>query len=399
MRMGLIGFGYWGEKLARCFSAAQVDVAFLAETAPERREKALRRFQSARITADWLELLRDSAIDAVAIATPADTHHDIAKAALEAGKHVWIEKPVAETARQARALVALAERQERVLFIDHTFIHSDSVRLMKRRISETPFGDVLNYNSLRINNGLPRNDASIFHDLAIHDLSILDFLTGQSPSAVSVTDAPAARGAQDSGRRIALSYPSALRAEINVNWCAPSKARRVVVSSSSQSLEFDDTELHHKLRLYEFALPAESAFSFREFDAGRRNGSVLPVDAPGNRWPTRSTSSCNARRPAPSRRPTGSKVCGSPRSSTPAWLQPTRSAGGRKCRLRPSPALGRPDQAGLRFRHEIHVAGRGFVGVKAAIEPPDAVIPSRQQGEHLRDVEHLAFREDYRPGR
>lgn len=278
MRIGLIGFGYWGEKLARCFSAAaQAEVVCIAETAPERRTEALSRFPSVHITPDWSELLGSDAIDVAVIATPANTHHRIAKAAFEAGKHVWIEKPVAETASEARALAALAKRQERVLFIDHTFIHSDSVRLIKKEIRQRPFGDILKYSSIRINNGEPRLDSSIFHDLAIHDLSILDFLVEQSPIAVSVTDAS---GAPGSGRHVALSYPSGLSAEIRVNWCAPAKARRVVISSCDRSLEFDDTAPHHKVRLYEFALPRAGRFSFRGFDADRRNGSVLPVDNP-----------------------------------------------------------------------------------------------------------------------
>ena len=281
MRVGIIGFGYWGEKVARCFSQAQrAEVARIADTAPARRDEARRRFPQVHITSQARHVFDDATIDALVIATPSNTHGAMAVAALEAGKHTWIEKPVAETADQARALAALAQQRDRVLFIDHTFIYSGSVRLLKTVISERRLGDVLHYNSMRTNNGKPRRDCSIFHDLAIHDLSILDVLVAESPAAVLVTGAPASAADMSSGRHIRLAYPSGLSAAICVDWCAPAKARRVVIGSADQSVEFDDMEPEHKIRLYEFPVPATAEFSFRAFDADRANGRILPLDSP-----------------------------------------------------------------------------------------------------------------------
>ncbi|MFE0756873.1 Gfo/Idh/MocA family protein [Inquilinus sp. NPDC058860] len=278
MRIGIIGFGYWGKILSRCFSeVAGLDISFIVDIAPLRREEARRRFPSALLASMPAELWSMDTLDAVAIATPANTHYGLAKAALEAGKHVWIEKPVAETAEQARTLVMLAQRQRRVLFIDHTFLYSDSIRLIKQMLVRKDFEEMRCYESVRTNNGQCREDASIFHDLAIHDLAILDFLIGESPLAVSAKELPA-RGAGAAGdQRIMLAYASGVRAGIRVNWCASTKARRIVISSNRQAVEFDDLELHHKVRLHASPFAATPEYGLHDLDADRRNGRVLPL--------------------------------------------------------------------------------------------------------------------------
>lgn len=278
MRIGIIGFGYWGKILSRCFSDMPgLDVCAIADVAPTRRDEARHRFPHASLAPDPNALLAMGDIDAVAIATPANTHHGIAKAALEAGQHVWIEKPVAETAGQARALVMLAQQRQRILFIDHTFIYSDSIRLIKQMLVRNELEGVCRYESVRTNSGQPRQDASIFHDLAIHDLAILDFLVGEAPVAVSARNLPAQGTAALGDQRIALSYASGVRAGIRVNWCASAKARHIAISSARQTVEFDDMELHHKVRLHEFALPATAEYGLRDVDGDRQSGRVLPL--------------------------------------------------------------------------------------------------------------------------
>jgi predicted dehydrogenase len=278
MRVGLIGFGYWGKMLSRCFSEVPgADVFFIADISAVRREEARRLFPRAMLASRWAELLGADNVDAVAIATPANTHFGIAKAALDAGKHIWVEKPLAETISQAKALHMFAQQRERVLFIDHTFLYDASVRLIKEILAQKKFEEIRYYQSIRTNSGQPRTDTSIFHDLAIHDFAILDFLVDESPLAVSARK-NTARGIPAPGeQRIALSYSSGLKAELCVNWCASTKARRIAITSDSQTLEFDDMELHHKMRLHEFPSLVTAECGLCNVDAVRRNGRVLQL--------------------------------------------------------------------------------------------------------------------------
>ncbi|OWJ69152.1 Gfo/Idh/MocA family protein [Inquilinus limosus] len=279
MRIAVIGFGYWGKILSRCLSGVPgLDLSLIADIDPVRREEARRRFPDAGLATGPAELWGSGPLDAVAIATPANTHYDLARAALDAGKHVWIEKPVAETADQARALVMLAQQRRRTLFIDHTFLYSDSIRLIKRMLVRRDFAGLCRYESVRTNNGRSRQDASIFHDLAIHDLAILDFLVGESPLAVSTRALPAPGAAVPGDQHIMLSYASGVRADIRVNWSAAAKARRIVVSSDRQAVEFDDLEQHHKVRLHEFPFAeAPGGDGFHDLDADRHKARVLPL--------------------------------------------------------------------------------------------------------------------------
>ena len=275
MRIGIIGFGYWGTILARCFARApHVEICCIADIAPERLVEARRQFPNAVLTSTSAEAVDMEDADVLVIATPSNTHHEIAKAALEAGKHVWIEKPVAETAEQATALVLLAQERKRLLFIDHTYIYSDSIRLIKQMMAGKDFGEMQRYHSVRINNGRARKDSSVFHDLAVHDLAILDFLVGEGPLAVAVTGQ-----AEDEEQHIALTYSSGLKAEIRVNWCAPDRVRRITISSHDQSIEFDDTQLRDKVRIHQHLSPGAPAINFGDIGAGRHNGSVLPLES------------------------------------------------------------------------------------------------------------------------
>jgi predicted dehydrogenase len=276
MRIGIVGYGHWGKILCRCFSEASLEVAFIADIVPERRAEASRSFPGALHASSSAELLVRGDIDAVAIATPASTHFDIAREALEAGKHVWIEKPIAETADQARALALLAQRRGCVLFIDHTYLYSSSIRLIKQMLARDEFAGRLRYESVRTNDGQPRHDTSIFHDLTIHDLAILDFLVGENPLAVSATRMPAQGASASVDQCIALTYASGVTAGIRVNWCASTKVRRIAISSSRRTVEFDDMETHHKVRIRESPLAATTEHGLCDSGSGRQNGNLLP---------------------------------------------------------------------------------------------------------------------------
>jgi predicted dehydrogenase len=278
MRVGLIGFGYWGKILSRYFSETQgIDLFSIADTSFERREEAGRLFPRASLASGTAEFLGNSEMDAVAIATPANTHYRIAKAALEAGKHIWVEKPVAETANQAKALLVLAQQRKLVLFIDHTFLYSGCIILIKQLLSQREYKEMRYYRSVRSNSALPRTDTSIFHDLAIHDFAILDFLFREHPLTVRVQKTPK-EGSTTSGEQyIVLSYFSGLSAEIRVNWCAPAKARRIAISSHRRAIEFDDMELYHKVKLHEFPISTMANYGLSQVSAESLRERVLAL--------------------------------------------------------------------------------------------------------------------------
>ena len=188
MKIGVIGYGYWGPNLVRNFSeTSSGTVAAVADLDPRKLAQLNKRYPAVRTTTDLQDLLRDPAIDAVAIATPVSTHFELGMAALKAGKHVWLEKPMTETSLQARKLVDEARRREKVLFVDHTFVYTGAVRKMAEIIQLGDLGRIYYYDSIRVNLGLFQRDVSVISDLAVHDFSILDYLLGEHPIAVSAS--------------------------------------------------------------------------------------------------------------------------------------------------------------------------------------------------------------------
>jgi predicted dehydrogenase len=186
IKIGVIGYGYWGPNLVRNFAETPgAAVAAVADVSPKQLELVQRRYPGVTTTTDYHDLLRDPAIDAIAIATPVSTHFELGMAALRAGKHLWLEKPMTETSEQARRLIDEAERRKLVLIVDHTFVYTGAVRKMKELIQSGELGRVFYYDSIRVNLGLFQRDVSVISDLAVHDFSILDYLLGEHPVAVS----------------------------------------------------------------------------------------------------------------------------------------------------------------------------------------------------------------------
>src|SRR4051812_46860036 len=172
MKIGVIGYGYWGPNLVRNFSeTSSGTVAAVADLDPRKLAQLNKRYPAVKAVTDFQEVLRDPTIDAVAIATPVRTHFELGMAALKAGKHVWLEKPMTETSLQARKLVDEARRREKVLFVDHTFVYTGAVRKMADIIRSGDLGRVYYYDSVRVNLGLFQRDVSVISDLAVHDFS------------------------------------------------------------------------------------------------------------------------------------------------------------------------------------------------------------------------------------
>lgn len=250
--VGLIGYGYWGPNLARCFADGEDSrLVGIHDRDPAARERAKRRHPGALICSEVADLLARSDLEAVAIATPVHTHFDLALAALRAGKHVLLEKPMTRTAREAVQLVEEAERRGLVLMVDHTFVYTPAVRKIRELLAAGDLGALHYYDSTRINLGLFQSDVNVVWDLAVHDLAILDHLLDERPASIA---AQAARHVLDSPESMAfvtLTFPSGTVAHVNVNWLAPVKMRRTLIGGSLKMVVYDDLEPSEKIKVYD----------------------------------------------------------------------------------------------------------------------------------------------------
>jgi predicted dehydrogenase len=252
LNIAVIGYGYWGPNLVRNFAeldgARMHSVADLDETALAKVEK---RYPTVQTTTDAMAVINDPDIQAVAIATPVSTHFDLAMAALKAGKHVWLEKPMAETAEQARALVAEARARGLILHVDHTYVYTGPVQKMRELVQTGALGDSLYYDSTRINLGLFQRDVNVISDLAVHDFSILDYVFDMRPIAVSASGVNHYPGTPENLAFITLFYETGFIAHVNVSWLAPVKVRKILIGGTEKMITFDELEPSETLKIYD----------------------------------------------------------------------------------------------------------------------------------------------------
>lgn len=254
LQVAVIGAGYWGPNLVRnFFESPESTVRTVCDLSESRLAGIARRYPTLQLTTDYHDALRDPAVDAVVIATPVATHAGLVREALEAGKHVWVEKPLALDSAAARRLTELAARKHRVLMVDHTFVYTAAVRAMRERIESGELGDLLYYDSVRVNLGLYQHDANVLWDLGIHDVGILDYLVPLRPIAVSATGA-CQIGADSHNESIAyvtLHFAENFIAHFHVNWLAPVKLRLTTLCGASRMIVYDDTVADEKVRIYD----------------------------------------------------------------------------------------------------------------------------------------------------
>jgi predicted dehydrogenase len=250
--IGLIGYGYWGPNLARCVAEAPgCALRGIADPSPAARARAAGRHPSAVVVEDWRALLADPGVDAVMIATPTRLHFEIALAALRAGRHVLVEKPMAASAREASVLIEEAARRGLTLMVDHTFVYTGAVQKIRDLVVTGVVGDVFYYDSTRINLGLFQSDVNVIWDLAVHDLAILDFVLGARPLAVSANGAVHIKGTPENMAHITLYLDGGATAHLNVNWLAPVKIRRTLVGGSRRMIVYDELEPSEKVKIYD----------------------------------------------------------------------------------------------------------------------------------------------------
>jgi predicted dehydrogenase len=276
INIGIIGYGYWGPNLVRNFAETRgATVAAVADLDTEKLAIVNRRFPAVKTTTDYRELLADPAIDAIAIATPVSTHFELGLAALRAGKHLWLEKPMTETSQQARRLVDEAEKRQLVLIVDHTFIYTGAVAKMAEIIQASELGRIYYYDSIRVNLGLFQRDVSVISDLAVHDFSILDHLLDEHPVAVSASGTNHFPGTPENLAYVTLFYESGTIAHANVSWLAPVKVRQILIGGSKKMITYDDLEPSEKIKVYDKGVDfTDDPQKIHEMRVGYRTGDM-----------------------------------------------------------------------------------------------------------------------------
>jgi len=274
LRVGVIGYGYWGPNIVRDFAALdQCELVAVCDKSPAALKRAARAYPGIQATKDFSDVLRSPDIDAVAIVTPVWTHFELAKAALENGKHVFVEKPFTSTAQQAEQLIELADRKNLRIMVDHTFLFSGSVRKIRELVDAGTLGDLYYFDSTRVNLGLFQHDVSVVWDLAPHDLSIMDHILGARPEAVVATGGRHFNGLADMAF-ITVFFPNNLIAHINVNWLSPVKVRTTLIGGKDKMLVWNDLEPDEKIKVYDKGVDVTSGESVYDLLVSYRSGDV-----------------------------------------------------------------------------------------------------------------------------
>ena len=276
IRVGVVGFGYWGPNLVRNFAEAPgSQLAAVCDLRSERLALARRRYPTIEITRDWGKLIADTSIDAIAIATPVSTHFELAMQALQAGKHVLVEKPLAATSEQAMRLIEEADQCNRVLMVDHTFVYTGAVCKIRELVDSDGLGDIYYYDSVRVNLGLFQHDVNVVWDLAVHDLSIMDYVFRCQPCAVSATGVCHVPGEPENIAYLTLFFDGCFIAHIHVNWLAPVKVRRTLIGGSEKMIVYDDLEPSEKVKVYNKGITInDSPESIYQMLIGYRTGDM-----------------------------------------------------------------------------------------------------------------------------
>lgn len=250
--VGVIGYGYWGPNLVRNFTEVSgAEMVAVTDLDPARLAQAKARYPLVETFRDHRALLADPRIDAVAIATPVASHFALAQEALRAGKHVLVEKPLAATFSQGQQLMAEARANDRVLMVDHTFIYTGAVRKIKELVFQGHLGRIYYYDSTRINLGLFQHDVNVLWDLAVHDLSIMDFVLGCAPTSVSATGVAHIPGTPVNIAYLTCFFEDGLIGHIQANWLAPMKLRRTLIGGDRRMIVYDDLEPSEKVKVYD----------------------------------------------------------------------------------------------------------------------------------------------------
>jgi predicted dehydrogenase len=274
VRIGVIGYGYWGPNIVRnLHSVDSAQVVSICDASPKAQKRAKHSYPSVEVTSEAGEILRSPEIDAVAIITPVWTHFDLAKTALENGKHVFVEKPFTSNSAQAEELIELALKKNLRIMVDHTFLFTGAVKKIRQLVDQGELGDLFYYDSMRVNLGLFQHDIDVMWDLAPHDLSIMDYVIRKDPEAVVATG-QAHLNAQADVAFITVYFPGNTIAHINVNWLSPVKVRTTLIGGEKKMLLWNDLEADEKVKIYDKGVKITSAENVYDLLVSYRSGDM-----------------------------------------------------------------------------------------------------------------------------
>jgi len=275
IRMGVIGYGYWGPNILRVFNTVEGSkVIAVCDIKQDALKRVRKIYPEVRVTTDPEELLSSVDIDAVAVITPVFSHYELAKKALLLGKHVFVEKPFTYTVAQAEELIELAEKNHLKIMVDHTFLFTGAVRKIKQVIDDGTLGSLLYFDSMRVNLGLFQHDVNVVWDLAPHDLSIVDYLIEEKPTAVVATGEAHFNHGMEDVAYITLYFPNHLIAHINVNWLSPVKVRTTLIGGKKKMLVWNDLDPDEKIKIYDKGIEVETKEGVYDLLLSYRSGDM-----------------------------------------------------------------------------------------------------------------------------
>ena len=281
LNVGVIGYGYWGPNLVRNFmNCDQSVVRLVSDLSSDRLAVCKTSYPSIETTTDYQDIIRSADIDAVVIATPVASHYPLALEALRAGKHLWVEKPFTATVEQGEELLEEAQKRNLTIIVDHTFIYTGAVQKMKQLVDDGQLGNIYYYDSTRINLGLFQQDVDVLWDLAVHDFSILHYLFGKKPAAISAIGKSHVPGKPENTAFVSLMYHDNFIAHINANWLSPIKVRQILIGGDKKMVFFNDLEQAEKLKIYDSGVVLKTKEDLYDTLVGYRTGDMLAPKIP-----------------------------------------------------------------------------------------------------------------------
>ena len=274
MNFGVIGYGYWGPNIVRNLASLEDShVTAIADLSATARARAQKAYPAIRVTADPMEVIRSSKIDAIAVISPVWTHFELAKAALENGKHVFVEKPFTSNAAQGEELIELAQTRNLRIMVDHTFLFTGAVKKIHQLIDQGTLGKLYYYDSTRVNLGLFQHEINVLWDLAPHDLSIMEHVLQMKPEAIVATGEKHLNDYEDIAF-MTVYFPDKVIAHINVNWLSPVKVRTTLIGGEKKMLVWNDLEADEKVKVYDKGVTTTSREGVYELLVSYRSGDM-----------------------------------------------------------------------------------------------------------------------------
>ena len=274
LRIGVIGYGYWGPNVARNFqSVNDCQVAMICDSSQQALQRAQRAHPGVKVTTDAAAVTTSTEVDAVAVVTPVWTHFELAKAALENGKHVFVEKPFTSNSAQAKQLIDLAASKNLQIMVDHTFLFTGAVKKIRQLIEEGALGKLYYYDATRVNLGLFQHDINVLWDLAPHDLSIMSHLISAKPEAVSASGQIHLNGFEDLAY-LTIFFSEKIIAHINVNWLSPVKVRTTLIGGEKKMVVWNDLDADEKVKVYDKGVAIDNGHGVHEALVSYRTGDM-----------------------------------------------------------------------------------------------------------------------------